>query len=99
MFRWFVRPVEQPDLILAALIGDYIHDLRSALDHLAFELSFRDSGGVIPTLLLVEPTDAGYGFGVTIEVAPHRVVKSFEVLLSAHDLRHAPGERMVAREK
>ena len=45
---WVIGPVNKPDLTLAAVIGDYIHDLRSALDHLAFELSFRDTGGVIP---------------------------------------------------
>src|ERR1035438_8367082 len=27
--RWRVGPVVEPDLILAALIGDFIHDLRS----------------------------------------------------------------------
>jgi hypothetical protein len=53
--RWFIGPVEQPDLTLAALIGDYIHDLRSALDHLAFELSYRDSGGVIPSRKIAFP--------------------------------------------
>jgi hypothetical protein len=53
--RWLVGPVEQPDLTLAALIGEYIHDLRSALDHLAFELSFRDTGGTIPTRKIAFP--------------------------------------------
>ena len=50
-----VGPVVEPDLILAALIGDFIHDLRSLLDHLAFELSFCDSGGVIPSRKIAFP--------------------------------------------
>lgn len=53
--RWLIAPVDEPDLILAAVIGDFIHDLRSALDHLAFELSFRDTDGTIPNRKIAFP--------------------------------------------
>lgn len=53
--RWRFRPIEHPDPILGALIGDYIHDLRSTLDHLAFELSFLDTGGKIPPRTIAFP--------------------------------------------
>jgi hypothetical protein len=53
--RWVIGSVDEPDLTLAAVIGDYIHDLRSTLDHLAFELSFRDTGGVIPNRQIAFP--------------------------------------------
>jgi hypothetical protein len=52
---WSFVAVEEPDLILAAVVGDFIHDLRSALDHLAFELSFRDTGGTIPSRKIAFP--------------------------------------------
>jgi hypothetical protein len=53
--RWVVGVVDEPDLTVAVLIGDYIHDLRSALDHLAFELSFRDTHGAIPSRKIAFP--------------------------------------------
>jgi hypothetical protein len=53
--RWRFRPIEHPDPILGAVIGDYIHDLRSTLDHLAFELSFLDTGGKIPPRTIAFP--------------------------------------------
>lgn len=53
--RWRFRTIDHPDPILAAVIGDYIHDLRSALDHLAFELSFLDTGGRIPSRRVAFP--------------------------------------------
>lgn len=53
--RWRFRPIKHPDPILGALIGDYIHDLRSTLDHLAFELSFLDTGGKIPPHTIAFP--------------------------------------------
>jgi hypothetical protein len=53
--RWRIGPVIEPGLLLAAIVGDFIHDLRSALDHLAFELSFRDTGGVIPDRNIAYP--------------------------------------------
>ena len=52
---WPLGPVDEPDLILAALIGDFIHNLRSTLDHLVFELSFRDTRGVIPDRKIAFP--------------------------------------------
>jgi len=52
---WSFGAVEQPNLILSAVIGDFIHDLRSTLDHLAFELSFLDTGGVIPNRKIAFP--------------------------------------------
>src|ERR1039458_7021826 len=52
---WAFRAVEEPDPMLSAVIGDFIHDLRSTLDHLAFELSFLDSGGVIPNRKIAFP--------------------------------------------
>jgi hypothetical protein len=59
--RWAVGDIAEPDLLLATLIGDFVHDLRSALDHLAFELSFLDTGGTIPDRRIAYPccwTDA-----------------------------------------
>lgn len=53
--RWRFRSIEHPDPILGALIGDYIHDLRSTLDHLAFELSFLDTGGKVPPRTIAFP--------------------------------------------
>lgn len=52
---WAVGDIGEPDLLLAALIGDFVHDLRSALDHLAFELCFLDTGGVIPDRRIAYP--------------------------------------------
>lgn len=52
---WRFRAIEEPDLLLSATVGDYIHDLRSALDHLAFELSFTDSHGLIPNRQIAYP--------------------------------------------
>jgi hypothetical protein len=53
--RWCFRLIEHPDPILGALIGDYVHDLRSTLDHLAFELSFLDTRGKIPPRTIAFP--------------------------------------------
>ncbi len=53
--RWRFRPIEHPAPILGAVIGDYIHDLRSTLDHLAFELSFLDTRGKIPPRTIAFP--------------------------------------------
>jgi hypothetical protein len=53
--RWRFAAIEPPDLTLAAAVGDYIHDLRSTLDHLAFELSFRDTHGTIPNRNIAYP--------------------------------------------
>ena len=53
--RWKVLPVKEPDIRLAAIIGEFVHDLRSTLDHLAFELSFLDTGGVIPPRTIAFP--------------------------------------------
>jgi hypothetical protein len=53
--RWCFRPIEHPDPILGAVVGDYIHDLRSTLDHLAFELSLLDTRGKIPPRTIAFP--------------------------------------------
>lgn len=48
LFRWVVHWVNEPDLKLAAIVGEFAHDLRSSLDHLVFELSFLGTGGTPP---------------------------------------------------
>jgi hypothetical protein len=48
VYRWLVDYVNEPDLRLAAVVGEFTHNLRSSLDHLTFELSFLDTGGQIP---------------------------------------------------
>jgi hypothetical protein len=46
----FVETVTPPPLRLAVLIGDVVHNLRSSLDHLVFELSFLGTGGKVPSV-------------------------------------------------
>lgn len=49
LFRYVVAEVPDPPLRFATTIGDIVHNLRSALDHLAFELAFLgERGKVIP---------------------------------------------------
>lgn len=47
-YQWIVWQVNEPDLRLAAVLGEFTHNLRSSLDHLIFELSFLDTNGAIP---------------------------------------------------
>lgn len=44
-FWTVVETVEQPPLYLATIIGDIVHNLRSSLDYLVFELAFLGVGG------------------------------------------------------
>jgi hypothetical protein len=39
-----VRNIEMPDVRLATLVGEVVHDLRSSLDHLAYELVVENGG-------------------------------------------------------
>lgn len=48
VFWWVVGWVNEPDLRLAAVVGEFMHSLRSSLDHLTFELSFLGTKGQIP---------------------------------------------------
>lgn len=44
-FRYVVDTIREPDLTYATLIGDIVHNLRSSLDQLVFELSFLGTHG------------------------------------------------------
>lgn len=48
VFCSVVATVEPPPLRLATIIGDIVHNLRSSLDHLVFELGFLGLGGQVP---------------------------------------------------
>jgi hypothetical protein len=48
-FRYVISEVFDPPLRYATIIGDIVHNLRSILDHLVFELAFLgEKGTVIP---------------------------------------------------
>lgn len=44
-----VRNVRQPSLKVGVVVGDIVHNLRSALDHLVYELSRPPGGGESPS--------------------------------------------------
>jgi hypothetical protein len=45
VFRWIVESVDEPPLEWATIVGDVVHNLRSSLDHLVYELSFLGTRG------------------------------------------------------
>lgn len=45
IFRWVVSEFDQPPLEWATIVGDVVHNLRSSLDHLVYELSFLGTQG------------------------------------------------------
>ncbi|MBS1870880.1 MAG: hypothetical protein JSS99_14595 [Actinobacteria bacterium] len=47
-FQTVVETVNEPPLEISTIIGDVVHNLRSTLDHLVFELSFLGLGGRVP---------------------------------------------------
>jgi hypothetical protein len=47
-YLFYVKRVETPKLQWGAVIGDFIHNLRSALDHLTWQLALKHYGGAIP---------------------------------------------------
>jgi hypothetical protein len=47
-YLFYVERVEEPPLQWSAMIGDFIHNLRSALDHLTWQLALKHYGGTIP---------------------------------------------------
>jgi hypothetical protein len=53
VFHYVVTDAEPPPLATATIIGDIVHNLRSALDHLVFELAFLGKSGktVSPTTI------------------------------------------------
>jgi hypothetical protein len=40
--------VNEPPMSLGPIVGDFVHNLRSSLDHLAWQLSLLRYGGAIP---------------------------------------------------
>lgn len=44
-FQWVVQSVDQPPLEWATIVGDVVHNLRSSLDHMVYELSFLGTRG------------------------------------------------------
>jgi hypothetical protein len=40
ILRTLVDAIDEPPLLLATILGDMVHNLRSSLDHLVFELAF-----------------------------------------------------------
>ena len=44
-FRWYVASYEEPPPRWSTIVGDIVHNLRSVLDLLVFELAFLDTGG------------------------------------------------------
>src|SRR5438128_2342233 len=47
-YLFYVKRVETPKLQWGAVIGDFIHNLRSALDHLTWQLALKHYRGAIP---------------------------------------------------
>ncbi len=47
-YVFYVERVDEPPLRFGAIIGDFVHNLRSALDHLTWQLAFKHYGGEIP---------------------------------------------------
>lgn len=45
VFQWVVESVDEPPLEWATIVGDVVHNLRSSLDHLVYELSFLGTRG------------------------------------------------------
>jgi hypothetical protein len=45
VFQWSVESVDDPPLEWATIVGDVVHNLRSSLDHLVYELSFLGTRG------------------------------------------------------
>lgn len=45
---YFLKSVREPPVTLAAIVGDVLHNLRSALDHLAYELVVIGTGNSGP---------------------------------------------------
>jgi hypothetical protein len=45
VFRWVVSSFDEPPLEWATIVGDVVHNLRSSLDHLVYELSFLGTRG------------------------------------------------------
>jgi hypothetical protein len=43
--RWVVNSIDEPPLEWATIVGDVVHNLRSSLDHLVYELSFLGTRG------------------------------------------------------
>jgi hypothetical protein len=84
VFRYVIGDVIDPDLRFATMIGDIVHNLRSALDHLVFELAFLGTRGkVIPGKVAypASETRANWNSSHVQKVMPKGVLKKHRTMI------------------